>query len=838
MKSLHELYPGDYESFKNANVDRAPGTCEWLLEHLQYRKWVESEDSTLLWVSADAGCGKSTLAKFLVEHLRNAKPSNGISVSVCHFFFKEGISHQQSTVLAIRAILHQIFARDRALIRHQFPEYEVKGSAMMQELDTLISVLISTVCDPESPSFILIFDGLDECPGVELDRLLGALNKVFAAQGIQQSRSGQYLKALMLSRPENSIKTVLQRQPMTIRLKGEDEIESISKDVSLVIQRSMADLEGDGIPPLLLKDFSKNLEAGADNTFLWVSLIIKILQDLTTSRGGASRNEILELLKNRDIYSIYNHLLGKLNNQQDTRKLLHVILAAERPFTLDEMGIALAVAPEHRTLDDILSDVRYPCENNILSLGGHFIRIIHSKIYLVHQTAREFLLGLPQQPKTTLGSTWQHSITIKECHQILLGICLCYLACGERANWGSSWPLLHELARNVKDFTDSFPPSPDVKEGVVSGEISEQSRVFSSLEQCHPLVGYASKSWPFHFRISEAGSTAEFLSQAVELCKLVPKSSGYPAWTAVIGKPRLSGVSYWALGNSRSEDSRRVRVALCLRIHEIAVEIIKSLSRVGLDKGETLLNLAAALGSPRDFLWVVENYCSDSEINKQDDQSETTLNLVLQRKEFEGMAEKLIARGASAKARGPRGRTPLHTLANYGVVSGDPAALIRVLVDAGADVDAKDDEGYTPVLMATEAGNTAVVEALLTHNPKMDVRNKDKKTVLHIAAESAGARHLDKILDASPDITLVDGSGRTALGILRRRPTMDATVMSRLIQSPDKDHSDETQSVEEPSRGVQQVAAGEIRPTDVNHNGLARLGRLLWKKLRNEKEEN
>jgi len=33
MKSLQDLYPGDYESLKNANVDIVLGTCEWLLQH-------------------------------------------------------------------------------------------------------------------------------------------------------------------------------------------------------------------------------------------------------------------------------------------------------------------------------------------------------------------------------------------------------------------------------------------------------------------------------------------------------------------------------------------------------------------------------------------------------------------------------------------------------------------------------------------------------------------------------------------------------------------------------------------------------------------------------------
>ncbi|KAI1468752.1 uncharacterized protein F4812DRAFT_470599 [Daldinia caldariorum] len=37
--ALQQLYPGDYESFKDFNVTRTPGTCEWLLKHNQYEEW-------------------------------------------------------------------------------------------------------------------------------------------------------------------------------------------------------------------------------------------------------------------------------------------------------------------------------------------------------------------------------------------------------------------------------------------------------------------------------------------------------------------------------------------------------------------------------------------------------------------------------------------------------------------------------------------------------------------------------------------------------------------------------------------------------------------------------
>jgi len=824
MKSLQELYPGDYESFKNANVDRVPGTCEWLLEHRLYTEWKESNESALLWISADAGCGKSTFAKFLVDHYRHTKSSNGSPVSICHFFFKEGITSQQSTVLAVRAVLHQIFTRDRALMRHYFPEYETKGSAMADELDTLVSVLLRTVNDPEAPSFIFILDALDECPNGDLERLLGALNKLYAPQNPLMSRSDQHLKVLMLSRPENSIKNTLRKQPMTIRLKGEDEIESISKDVSLMIQHAMKDLKVDGIPVSLLGDFSERLEAGADNTFLWVSLIIQILRDHTRSRGGASRNEILDLLKSRNIYSVYNHLLGKVANQPDTRKFLHVVLAATEPLTVRKMSVAMAVSEEHQTLDDISSDIRYPCEDYIQSLGGHFIRIIQSRIYLVHQTAREFLLDLQQQAQSkTEKDAWQHSITIEKSHEELLAICLSYLICAERSRLDMP-PIVGESLALENDLLHSVTTSRrrlvlQRKLEVNFGQDPEPD-ISLSTEQISHFSGYAIQSWQFHFRVSKARQNEELLSRAAELCRLVPETSGYPTWTSAMKK--LVGVaqSYWLDGNSRSQFSRQVRIVLRLGIREITTKIITPSSSAALEEGETLLHIAAALGSSQDFQWLFNHCHCDLELNKLDFRSETILNVVLEGRSVPvSESRKLIARGASVRAPGRQGRTPLHCLAKYGPATEDSAALVRLLVEKGAQVDAKDDDGITPLFLATEEGNAPVVEALLAYNPNINARGKDNKAVIHMAAERADAYLLTKILDKGADITVADMYGSTPLNIVRRQPTMEFSVVSRLVpetgqmkppwraevsglRNPVEDSSSLKESVTEISRGA------------------------------------
>jgi hypothetical protein len=58
-----------YEWYKDRVDDRVEGTCMWFLEHEQFQEWLKLDSGPLL-VSADPGCGKSVLAKYLIgNHL-------------------------------------------------------------------------------------------------------------------------------------------------------------------------------------------------------------------------------------------------------------------------------------------------------------------------------------------------------------------------------------------------------------------------------------------------------------------------------------------------------------------------------------------------------------------------------------------------------------------------------------------------------------------------------------------------------------------------------------------------------------------------------------------------
>ena len=97
-----------------------------------------------------------------------------------------------------------------------------------------------------------------------------------------------------------------------------------------------------------------------------------------------------------------------------------------------------------------------------------------------------------------------------------------------------------------------------------------------------------------------------------------------------------------------------------------------------------------------------------------------------------GVARVLIELGADVNARCSVGYTPLHwaTLKNR-------VQVATLLIDSKADLNAKQRDGWTPLHIAAENGREDVCQALLATGHRIDVNiaEEESRTPLHIAAE-------------------------------------------------------------------------------------------------------
>lgn len=88
----------------------------------------------------------------------------------------------------------------------------------------------------------------------------------------------------------------------------------------------------------------------------------------------------------------------------------------------------------------------------------------------------------------------------------------------------------------------------------------------------------------------------------------------------------------------------------------------------------------------------------------------------------------------------------------------------RLLLEAGAQVDAKNSHGNTPLHVACLNGHLSVCHELAMFQANLEATNKRGQTPLHIAAASThGVDCLLFLLEHNVDINVQSADGKTAL---------------------------------------------------------------------------
>lgn len=76
---------------------------------------------------------------------------------------------------------------------------------------------------------------------------------------------------------------------------------------------------------------------------------------------------------------------------------------------------------------------------------------------------------------------------------------------------------------------------------------------------------------------------------------------------------------------------------------------------------------------------------------------------------------------------------------------------VNVLLADGADVDAVDESGNTPLILAIKIGNPRMIKLILAHNPDVNKRNKDGQTAFMIADHNGLSEIADQLKKVSAD---------------------------------------------------------------------------------------
>ncbi|RDW57753.1 hypothetical protein BP5796_12554 [Coleophoma crateriformis] len=120
----------------------------------------------------------------------------------------------------------------------------------------------------------------------------------------------------------------------------------------------------------------------------------------------------------------------------------------------------------------------------------------------------------------------------------------------------------------------------------------------------------------------------------------------------------------------------------------------------------------------------------------------------------------LLEKGADLETKDQYGRTPLSWAAANGY-----EAIVQLLLEKGADLDTKDHDGRTPLSLATENGHEAMIQLLLEKGADLETKNQYGRTPLSLAVEEGHEDIVQLLLEKGADPDTKDHDGWTPLSL-------------------------------------------------------------------------
>ena len=102
------------------------------------------------------------------------------------------------------------------------------------------------------------------------------------------------------------------------------------------------------------------------------------------------------------------------------------------------------------------------------------------------------------------------------------------------------------------------------------------------------------------------------------------------------------------------------------------------------------------------------------------------------------------------------------------------AAVVRELLQRGADANAHDNDGWTALHSASYNGRAEAMRELLMHRPNINAQNNSGHTPLMCACDAGHLMAATLLIGHAADLALLDNAGHSALFWAENRLRQDA----------------------------------------------------------------
>ncbi|KAH0786072.1 AChain A [Histomonas meleagridis] len=215
-----------------------------------------------------------------------------------------------------------------------------------------------------------------------------------------------------------------------------------------------------------------------------------------------------------------------------------------------------------------------------------------------------------------------------------------------------------------------------------------------------------------------------------------------------------------------------------------------------LQRRDVPLVTAAVYFDSRECLRLLIN--SGSNIEKEDTDPNPTNNpsvtiplLIAAKNGHTKCVKVLLDAGVNVNQQDGTGRSALHLACWFGHIQ-----LIPILLEHKATVALPDNEGHTPLHLACWFGYYQICELLIKSNAPLDIHDHVGRTPLHFAVQHNRSNVVELLLKSGANTKLKDCNGKTpeALAIVDERPEI-IEIFQKFSRNQNKDNNIEEQQL-------------------------------------------
>ena len=365
----------DMERIEKSKDKLLDDAYKWILgtpEYAAFTNWDNSGSECpprrLLWIKGHAGTGKTMLMIGLIRQLSHQPVALSPALS---FFFCQGTDAALNNATAVlRSLIWLLLLQQPCLISHLLQKYKESGVDLFRDYNAFIALseaFRNMLKDPQLPPVYLAVDALDECTQGRSDLIHLISTSLILSQKV---------KWLLSSRPEVDLLAVLKDPSNSL---VELDTQRLEEPVNAYINHKLMQLKyGEGYDDRVLAEVSYEVRKRAENTFLWVALVFK---ELSSVEGWDAVETVQSIPPG--LTDLYGHMMARIDegnerNRQRCKNVLAATFLVHRPLSLSELVVVAGLPAKINP-------------RTIVDRCGSFLTIKDETVYLIHQSAKDYL---------------------------------------------------------------------------------------------------------------------------------------------------------------------------------------------------------------------------------------------------------------------------------------------------------------------------------------------------------------------------------------------------------------------------------------------------------------